>query len=85
LGGCAVCPLYLASVRISWPLRNRWWFWAAVFVITLLHLALVFIPAWRADGYPSLMLWPYAIADVAVILGVIGALNNKLPATGRQT
>lgn len=74
-----------ASVRISWPLRNRSWFWAAIVVITLLHVALIFVPIWRVDGYPSIMLWPYAIADIGIILGVVSILNARLSANRRQT
>lgn len=70
-----------ASVRISWPMRKRSWFWATVILVTLLHVSLIFISEWQTDGFPSLMLWPVAIADIFLILSAFALVSRKFSTT----
>jgi hypothetical protein len=66
-------------------LRKRFWFWAIIVLLLLLHIPLLFLFRWPRglNGWlPAIGALPIGLADVLLILGAVGFVEKfilKIP------
>jgi hypothetical protein len=68
----SICAaMIVTTVWMRWDLRKRVWFWVMIAILILLHLPLVMLLPWTNNNYPSIVLLPVALLDLAIIYGII--------------
>jgi hypothetical protein len=74
-----VLGMTMLAIRIRWDLRNRFWFWLVIVFVLALHIPLLFFVRWP-EGYhgwlPAIGTLPIGLADVLIILGVVGFVEK---------
>jgi hypothetical protein len=60
------------------PLWKAWRFWAVLFGIALLHLAIIISIRWPDPHYPALILAPFAFVDYFVIIKLIEIAHHRV-------
>ena len=61
----------LFAIKIRWELRKHAWFWAVMAVVLALHVPLIVYWRWPDRWIPGIALMPFALADIAIILGIV--------------
>ena len=69
------------AVRAYWKLRSRLWFWVTVFAIVCVHVPLILLIPWKAGWIPAPITILASIADLAMLLGIIGFVSKLMSAT----
>ncbi|MGO9240070.1 MAG: hypothetical protein ACLQBJ_04590 [Bryobacteraceae bacterium] len=82
---CLVLGVNLIAIKLRWRLRKHVWFWAAIALILLLHVPLLFIVRWPQSNVPTIAYsLPLAIVDFLLIMGAI-SLAQKLFSKGSSS
>jgi hypothetical protein len=69
-----VLGMTMIAIRVRWDLRKRFWFWAIIVVLLLLHVPLLFIFRWPRGFHgwlPAIGTLPVGLADLLIILGAV--------------
>jgi cell division protein FtsW (lipid II flippase) len=74
-----VLGMVMVAIRVRWDLRRRFWFWAVIVFLLLLHVPLLFLVRWP-NGFhgwlPAYAMLPIGLADVLIILGAVGFVEK---------
>ena len=82
---CLVLGVNLIAIKLRWRLGKHVWFWAAIALILLLHVPLLFIVRWPQSNVPTIAYsLPLAIVDFLLIMGAI-SLAQKLFSKGSSS
>lgn len=69
-----VLGMMMIAIRVRWDLRKRFWFWAIIVLLLLLHASLLFLVRWPQGFHgwlPAVGTLPIGLADVLIILGAV--------------
>jgi hypothetical protein len=70
---CIVSGVAMIAIYLRWKLRKHIWFWAAIALILLLHIPLLFWVRWPQSNIPTIAYsLPLGITDFLLISGAIG-------------
>jgi hypothetical protein len=62
----------VVAVGMCWDLRKRWWFWAVIVLVLVLHVPMVLLIQWPPNIWVSkFTLLPIGLADLLVTVGVV--------------
>ena len=74
----------LVAIRIRWDLRKHAWFWVVMTVVLALHVPLIVFWRWPDRWIPGIALLPFAVADCAIILGIVRVAERLAGAQGGE-
>jgi hypothetical protein len=64
--GMAVC-----LIRIRWDLRKRFWFWATILLVLLLHVPVILLVRFPRMTVNRVTLLPIGFADLLIVWGAV--------------
>jgi hypothetical protein len=67
----------MLAVRIRWDLKERFWFWATIVLVLVIHVPLFLFVRWPHGRLPPISLMPLGVADLLITLGAV-ALAEKI-------
>ena len=59
------------AVGICWDLRRRWWFWAVILLVLVLHVPVVLMIQWPNMWVSRVALLPVGLADLLITVGIV--------------
>ena len=72
------------AVIIKWDLRRQPWYWVTIAVIAALHVPVVVSFRWTAEWVPAIVTLPIFIADLAIILALLSAVERFVGRTSAR-
>lgn len=63
--------VFFTIVMMHWDVRAKMWFWFAVFVLGLIHVAAIFLFEWSGAQYVWFEMLPLALIDFLVSYGFV--------------
>jgi hypothetical protein len=85
-----VLGMTMIAIRVRWDLRKRFWFWAIIGLLLLLHVPLLFLFRWPQGFHgwlPAIGTLPIGLADVLIILGAVHFVEKfilKIPPSDEE-
>lgn len=82
-------PVAVAGISITgvvWvcpELRGQQWFWATIFIVAALHVAVILHIPWRTGWVSAPVIVVSCVADAMIILGIIQAIQRLKNGTSR--
>src|ERR1700727_880109 len=67
-----VLAVSMVAIYLQWKWRRHLWFWAAIALVLLLHIPLLFVVRWPETSVPTIAYaMPFGIVDGLLVTGAI--------------
>jgi len=73
---CISLAMLCIAIKVRPELNRDWWLWAAVGLLVMLHLPIIFLVPWSSKWIPSVVLLPFALVDCLADLLVIQSIEK---------
>jgi hypothetical protein len=70
--------MIICAIRLRWKLRDRWWFWATIAAVLILHVPVVLLVPFPHIVVNRVTLLPIGLADCLIILGAVRLVERFL-------
>ena len=68
----------LFAVRMRWDLRRRFWFWATLVLVLLLHVPLIIMVPFPRITVNRITLLPFGVADFLIFFGAVRLVERLI-------
>ena len=66
------------AAKLRWDAANRFWFWATLTAIVIIHAVIVYLWGRRIDVKPTILLAPIALLDIIIVISVFFVVERLL-------